>query len=226
MLYQQNKIKIFLFLLFTVNLYATEKKEIKKIVSDYTEFDRKTNTVNFFGNVYIETTNGKITCQKAMYNEQQKILSCEKNVYYIYISTVDNTIVETNCNFLTYDVGQQKIEFNENVVVNYKSTNTLQNQTQQIVIKSNKISLFVNQKNLICENNVEISFNENKIFCNTAEYQYDNNILWINRDIENQQLKIFITTETSEIKTCTAKTAVFYLNENKILLKGAVELVF
>jgi hypothetical protein len=72
-----------------------------------------------------------------------------------------------------------------------------------------------------------ITIQGNKIICWSAEYDYNDNILVINRETETKkQLKFEFLKEEWKIKYCQADTAVINVNNNKIVLKGKVEVLF
>lgn len=227
MLLQPNKIFILIFLVTSIAL--TEEKVVKKIVSDYTEFDRKNNNVKFVGNVRVDLTNGYILCDKANYNENEGKLFCESdtNIYFVYISTTDNSQVEIKCCFLRYYILQQQVECEKDSFLVYKSSQNEGKVIATINVESQKMFFDIKNKNLLCKENVEINQKNNKIFCEVAEYRYEEGIITINMGIENvKQLKFISTSDDFKIKTCQADTAVIDIYQNKVLLKGKVEVVF
>ena len=94
-------------------------------------------------------------------------------------------------------------------------------------LTSKKFIVDLNKKYITAEEDVVIDFEGNKIVCWLAEYNYNDNILRINRETEvRKQLKFEFLKEEWKIKYCQADTAVINVKDNKIVLKGKVELLF
>ncbi len=221
--------KILILFLFVTSTVLAEGKAVKKIVSDYTEFDRKGNNVKFVGNVKVDLSNGYILCDRANYNEKEGNLFCESdtNIYFVYISTADDSQVEVKCSFLKYYINQQQVECEKDVFLVYKSSNSKERIIDNLNVSSKKMFFDIKNKNLLCKGNVEISQKNNKIFCEVAEYKYEEGIISINKGIEIvDQLKFISTSDDFKIKTCQADTAFIDIYQNKILLKGKVEVIF
>ncbi len=227
MLLRQNKIiKVcMLFLLYNI-ITAENNKEIKKIVSDYTEFDRKNNVVNFHGNVKVYFINGSITCDKAIYDEKNGKLSCESNIFFIYTSTTE--YIEVKSSYLEYTTGQKLLKFYQDVSSIYKVYGEKQKMLfEQANLRSKKFVVDLNKKYMLAEEDVEIDLEGNKIICWVAEYDSNDNILRINSEAETKkQLKCEFLKEEWKIKYCQADTAIVNVKDNKIVLKGNVELLF
>ncbi len=221
--------KFFILLIFICSIISAEEKPVKKIVSQYTEFERKNNNVKFIGDVKVELKDGYILCDKAEYNEKEGKLFCEsdKNIYFVYFSTTDNAQIEIKCSYLKYYTNQQHIECEKDVFLIYRSTPSNEKIIEELSVNSQKMFFDIKNKNLICKYNVEISQKGNKIFCEIANYEYEKGTITINENLETkQQLKFISTSDDFKIKTCQANTAVIYIYQNKILLKGKVEVVF
>lgn len=231
MLLLRNKVLIIICLLITNILFA-EKQYIKKIVSDITEFDRKNNKSKFVSNVKIETYDGYILCDKTEYDGDK--LFCESNVIFVYAAKENEYQIEIRCGYLNYDIKQQMAEFSKNVVVVYKpSTQILKENLSSRYASSTTISaenvMFSRQnKNMVCQNNVIITVEDNKIFCSIVEYQYEDGIVKINysNDLIKDQLFIALNQEKYRIKTCRANNAIIDQKQDKIVLKGKVEVIF
>jgi lipopolysaccharide assembly outer membrane protein LptD (OstA) len=227
MLLQQNKIRIVFVLFLLYSIATAENKEIKKIVADYTEFDRKNNVVNFHRNVKIDFVNGYITCDKALYDEKNGKLICESNVFFVYNSTTE--YIEVKSFSLEYNTDQKLLKFYQNVSSVYKVYSEEQKEMlfEHANLISNKFVVNLNKKCITAEENVVITIQGNKIICWSAEYDYNDNILVINRETETKkQLKFEFLKEEWKIKYCQADTAVINVNNNKIVLKGKVEVLF
>jgi|YNPMSStandDraft_1061717.scaffolds.fasta_scaffold01230_9 lipopolysaccharide assembly outer membrane protein LptD (OstA) len=225
MLLQQNKILILL--LFIYNISLAENKEIKKIVSDSTEFDRKNNVVNFHGNVKVYFVNGWITCDKAVYDEKNGKLNCESNVFLVYSSTTGN--IEVKSFSLEYNTNQKLLKFYNNISAMYKIYDEEQKQTifDKILLTSSKFVVDMDKKNMIAEDDVIIDLKGNKVYCSIVQYDYNDNILKINNEVDvKKQLRFEFLQEEWKIKYCQADTAVINVNDNKLMLKGKVELLF
>jgi len=222
MLLQHNKLIFFVLFL---SLVFAQEKEIKKIVADYTEFDRRNNVVRFFGNVKIEHINGWITCDKAVYDEKNGKLNCATNVFFVYTSTTE--YIEVRSVILEYDINQKLLNFVKNVSAVYNALKKEQDVLfDKISLTSENFVINLDTKNIIAKDNVIVDFQGNKIFCCVAKYDYKENIFKINDEVEKNQLRFEFVKEEWKIKYCQANTAVVNINENKILLKGKVEMVF
>ncbi|MCS7228360.1 MAG: hypothetical protein NZ839_05295 [Endomicrobia bacterium] len=213
------------------NIFA-ESKYIKKIISDITEFDRKNYKSKFLHNVKIELYNGYIMCGNAEYNYKDEKLFCESNVKFVYISTINKQQIEVSSSYLSYEPARQIAEFYQDIFLVYKSTEEipqkdilLQNIIHNATVSAKHLILDLQQNKIICRENVNIISQDGQIFCSLIEYWYNENIIKINNtDNINNQLIIISTPEKYKIKTCKANTA--SIEQNRILLKGKVEIVF
>jgi len=218
--------KTIFLMLILLSVITAENKEIKKIISDYTEFDRKNNVVNFFGNVKIEYENGWITCDKAIYDQKNGKLNCQTNIFFVYTSTED--YIEVKSSVLEYDTNQKYLKFFENVSALYKILKEEKNNIDftNINLTSEDFVVDMNKKYIIAQKNVVAVLQGNKILCDLIEYNYGDNVLKINDNITKNQLRLEFMEEKWKIKYCQANTAIVDIDDNKIVLKGKVEIVF
>ncbi|MCX7956686.1 MAG: hypothetical protein N2643_02170 [Endomicrobia bacterium] len=224
MLSVRSSLIIFIIVLLNNNLFC--EKVIKKIEADITEYDRKTNSANFYGNVKVNITNGYIFCDKALYKEKENKIICEKNVYFVYKSTSDGADIEVKSSYLEYDTKNQYAEFKNDIYVVYKSTlYTSDYDFSKVDIKCGIISLYDNDKTMIFKENVVISTKDSNIFCDVAEYKYGESLLNVN-SIGEKNIKFVSLTYKLKMKSCQAKLAIVDFKKEIIILKGKVELIF
>lgn len=222
---QRSKLIFIYFFVFSNVLFC--EKVIKKITSDITEYDRKTNSINFYGNVKIETTNGFILCNKANYKEKENRIICENEVYFVYTSTSEKAEIEVKCSYLYYDTKKEYLEFKENVYAIYNSTHweTSDYDFSRIEVKCEIINLYNLDNLMIFKDEVIVSTKDSRIFCDIAEYKYKDKLLTISSQ-SNKSIEILSLTEKLKMKSCYAKIATLDFDKGTILLKGAVEVIF
>lgn len=217
---------IFLMLIFISTLTFSSEKQIKRILSDYTEFDRKTNTTYFYKNVKVELVNGYLLCDKAVYNRPEEKLFCELNVYCVIVSTMDNSKIEVQSLSMKYDILDGIIKF-------YNNVETIYNNFQQpdefnfIKLKSDELQFDVSQQTILTTGKVLIETENNRIICSKALYKSKDGLLLLNDGVESgQEVDIVSLTEKYKFKNCKSKTAEINIYKEQILLKGNVEIVF
>ncbi|MEN3013775.1 MAG: hypothetical protein ABDH23_04065 [Endomicrobiia bacterium] len=223
----RNKFIFFVLVLFAFNKSIFCEKVIRRIQSDVTEYDRKTNSVNFYGNVKIEIMNGYILCQQAYYKENENII-CEKDVYFVYTSTLGPLDVEIKCLYLYYDMKNKQIEFKNNIYAIYKSTSyfdTAEYGFSKAEVKCNYINLDTVSSTMIFKENVVVFTEDTTVFCDFAEYKYKDKFLLVNSDLD-KKIKFESLSEKLRIKTCHAKLATIDFDKQVIILNGKVEIIF
>lgn len=208
------------------SLILSDQKEVKKIFADYTEFDRRTNTTYFYGNVKVEFVNGYLFCDKAVYNRPKEWLLCESNVYCVMVSTTDNSKLEVRCSKLKYDVLENKINFYDNVETFYSKPEQ-STDFETIKLTSDELQLDFSQE-LLCATGEVLAETENaKIKCSKALYKLKQGVLLLNEGLTlPHQITITSLTEKYRFKNCKSNTAKINFNEEQIWLKGNVEIVF
>lgn len=215
---------IFIFVLLNNNLFC--EKVIRKIEADVTEYDRKTNSTNFYGNVKIDITNGYIFCDKALYKEKEDKIICEKNVYFVYKSTSEIAEIEVKSSYLEYNIKNQSAEFKNDIYVVCRSTLYVSDYDfSNVDIRCGIINLYNNDKTMIFKENVVISTKDSNIFCDIAEYKYGENLLNVN-SVEEKRIKFISLTDKLKMKSCQANLAIVDFKKEIIILKGKVELIF
>ncbi|MCX7910670.1 MAG: hypothetical protein N2505_03725 [Endomicrobia bacterium] len=215
---------IFIFVLLNNNLFC--EKVIRKIEADVTEYDRKTNSTNFYGNVKIDITNGYIFCDKALYKEKENKIICEKNVYFVYKSTSEIAEIEVKSSYLEYNIKNQSAEFKNDIYVVCRSTLYVSDYDfSNVDIRCGIINLYNNDKTMIFKENVVISTKDSNIFCDIAEYKYGENLLNVN-SVEEKRIKFISLTDKLKMKSCQANLAIVDFKKEIIILKGKVELIF
>lgn len=225
MLLLRNKLIFVCVLLFFKELFA--EKVVKKITSDITEYDRKTNSINFYGNVNIEITNGYILCNKANYKEKDNRIICESEVFFVYVSTSEKADIEIKCSYLDYDTKRQYIEFKENVYAVYKSSywETSDYDFSRIEVSCRMINLYISDNIMTFQGDVVVSTKDSKIYCDLAEYKYKDKLLTINSQ-PNKNIEIISLTDKLKIKSCHARVATLDFDKGTIILKGDVQVLF
>ncbi|MCS7230616.1 MAG: LptA/OstA family protein [Elusimicrobiota bacterium] len=215
---------IFIFVLLNNNLFC--EKVIRKIEADVTEYDRKTNSTNFYGNVKIDITNGYIFCDKALYKEKENKIICEKNVYFVYKSTSEIAEIKVKSSYLEYNIKNQSAEFKNDIYVVCRSTLYVSDYDfSNVDIRCGIINLYNNDKTMIFKENVVISTKDSNIFCDIAEYKYGENLLNVN-SVEEKRIKFISLTDKLKMKSCQANLAIVDFKKEIIILKGKVELIF
>ncbi|MCX7940349.1 MAG: hypothetical protein N2555_01065 [Endomicrobia bacterium] len=206
------------------------KKEIKKVSCDYTEFNRKTNTSYFYGNIKIELENGYVLCDKAVYKRSDEELLCESNVYCVLFSTKDNSKLEVRSSYLKYNVAQKIIVFDTNVNALYEQNSAASKENEFRIIKlwSQELILNIAQEQMFAKKDVLVESENNKIVCVTAKYFLKDKILEINNEdiADNNMLEITSGSAKFKFRTCTSKTAKIDISSEKIFLNGSVRIVF
>lgn len=220
-----NKLILICFVVFC-NIAFCEKV-IKKITSDITEYDRKTNSIRFYGNVRIEMINGYILCSKANYKEKEGQIICENNVYFVYTSTSEKADIEVKCFYLYYDIKKEYLEFKDNVYAVYKSTNweVSEYDFSKIEVKCKTVNLYNLDNVIVFKDEVLISTKDNNIVCDMAEYKYKEKLLTINSH-PNKNIEIISLTDKLKMKSCYAKIATLDFEKSTIILKGDVQVFF
>lgn len=225
--YNNRRISLFSLLLL-VFLYTKivfcEQKNVKKIFSDLTEFNREKNIVKFISNVKAEFENGYILCDKAEYSKTNKTIFCESNVYFVGISTAEDYVIEINSQLAEYNLENKILEFKKNVHAKYKSLKQQKEISNEMKIKSDFLELIPAKQMILCRDNVEIFTKEDKIFCSSAKYLYEDEILFINE--EEKIDKVQFISSRSKMKSCLANKAIINLKEDTIYLKGETEVIF
>ncbi len=211
-------------IIFTTITFAQEQS-IKKITADNTEYNRKDKIIKFKQNVVIEFKDGKIFCNEAIFDENNKNILCKFNVYAIIISTKDNSMVEIWSNMAKYDSLGMVLEFTENPYVLYKNSDG----KQHTHLYAEKILFKENNDKIICVGNVKIKNMQGELSCSYAEYYISNKIVYMNYfEQENSSEKVVFVSKQSSINVeyFTSNKAIFYIDKNKIYLDGKVEIVF
>ena len=206
------------------NLHSAQK-QVKRIVADVTEYTRKDGLIKFSNNVKIDLENGKIYCERAIYNEISKVINCESNVYAIIVSTEDSSTIEIFSDFARYSQVDRELEFYGQAYAIYKSSDGL----QQNELKANKIFLEEKKDKIVCKENVWIKNLDGEIFCDIAEYFISEKIIYINHipsSVSKNKLIFNSKKESLNIKTFSSNNAVFDINRNKVQLNGNVEIIF
>lgn len=226
----QNKIITYLIYLLLINCFCvahlhTVQQQIKKIVADITEYSRKDRLIKFSSNVKIELKNGKIFCDRAVYNESDKIINCESNVYAIMISTKDSSSIEIFSDFAEYRQIDMELEFYGKSYSIYKSSDG----KQQNELKADKFLLEEKKDKIVCKKNVWLKNFDGEIFCDIAEYFISEKKIYMNHipsAVLNNKVIFNSKKESLNIKTFSSNNAVFDINKNKIQLNGNVEIIF
>ncbi|MFQ3675067.1 MAG: hypothetical protein SNJ64_00815 [Endomicrobiia bacterium] len=227
MFHSKSKIITYLLVIncFCVVYLHSVQQQIKKIVADITEYNRKDRLIKFSNNVKIELKNGKIFCDRAVYNENNKNISCESNVYAIMVSTEDNSSIEIFSSFARYRQAEMELEFYGDPYAVYKSSDGV----QKNILKANKFLLEEKKDKIVCKENVWLKNSDGEIFCNIAEYFISEKIIYMNYVplvAPNNKVIFNSKKEKLNIKTFSSNNAVFYINENKVQLNGDVEIIF
>ncbi len=211
---------VLLFLCFS--FLISQEKIIKKIFAENTEYDRKNNLINFYGNVKIELKNGYITCENSTYYKKIETVKCKDNVYTFIKST--NSIIEVRSSYAEYDAVYEKAIYTGSPYIVYTSSD------KKMEVYSDKI-LFDEPQNIIfCEGKITISAEEGKFFCKTIKYILDKELFLVNYDLIEgiipSELHFVSSKRNFKLNWCKAKYGTLDLKNNILELYGNVEMEF
>ncbi|MFN3551004.1 MAG: hypothetical protein ACK4WJ_04275 [Endomicrobiia bacterium] len=225
----KNFLRLCITILFFINILFCKQKSFQQISSDITEFDRVKNIVKFFGNVRVNIEDGYIMCDEAEYDEINKKIFCNSNVYAVVVSTKENYSFNIKSYFADYDFYNKIINFKKNVYLEYEnfSKTNVNEEINKIKIKCDLLNLQQKDKQIFCKGNIEIFTQQNMILCSSAKYMYDEKMLFLDDDFEKgEKVKFVSLDENLKLKSCSAKKVVVNIKDDKIYLYGETELRF